>query len=84
MKKIPFFSSKLLKKIRTNPEKVHKTWSRATTILPEMIGSVIGVHNGKQFIPVLISETMVGTKLGEYSLTRKSRQIAKKRKPSKL
>ena len=80
MKKIPFFSAKLLKKIQQNPKIVHKTWSRATTILPEMIGCVIGVHTGKEFIPVLITENMIGKKLGEYALTRKSRSSTKRKK----
>ena len=74
MSKIPFFSVKLLQKIRKNPKVVHKTWSRATTIVPEMIGAVIGVHNGRMFIPVQVAEKMVGHKLGEFALTRKPRQ----------
>lgn len=80
MKKVPFFSVRLLKKIRENPKLVHKTWSRATTILPEMIGSVIGVHTGKEFTPVLITENMVGKKLGEYAPTRKRRSNIKGKK----
>ena len=80
MKKIPFFSIQLLKKIRQNPKFVQKTWSRATTILPEMVGSVIGVHNGKNFTPVLITENMIGKKLGEYSPTRKTRSSNKRKK----
>lgn len=74
LKKGPFVHPKLLKKIAKFKagEKVElKTWSRASTVTPEMIGLTIGVHNGKGHIPVLISEEMVGHKLGEFSLTKK-------------
>jgi len=53
-----------------NKSKIIKTWSRRSTIVPEFIGKTIGVHNGKKFIPVFITENMVGQKLGEFSLTR--------------
>ena len=74
LKKGPFIDAKLLKKIAKFKagEKVDlKTWSRASTITPEMIGITISVHNGKIHIPVLIMEEMVGHKLGEFSLTKK-------------
>src|ERR1700746_1484834 len=53
-----------------NEKKIHKTWSRRSTIIPEMVGHTIAVHNGKKFIPVYITENMVGHKLGEFSFTR--------------
>ena len=53
-----------------NERKVHKTWSRRSTIIPEMVGHTIAVHNGKKFIPVYITENMVGHKLGEFAPTR--------------
>ena len=75
LKKGPFVDEKLMKKIdalTTQKEKrqVIKTWARQSTIIPEMVGLTIGVHNGKKFIPVFISENMVGHKLGEFSPTR--------------
>jgi small subunit ribosomal protein S19 len=74
-KKGPFIDDKLLKKIEklgTQKEKrqVIKTWSRRSTVIPEMVGLTIAVHNGKKFIPVFITENMVGHKLGEFSPTR--------------
>ena len=54
----------------TNSRKVIKTWSRRSDIIPEMVGLTLAVHNGKKFIPVFVSENMVGQKLGEYSPTR--------------
>lgn len=74
LKKGPFVDEKLLKKVKaTKPDdkKAIKTWSRACTIIPEMVGYTISVHNGKDFIPVKISEEMVGHKLGEFSATTK-------------
>ncbi|MBU0649279.1 30S ribosomal protein S19 [Patescibacteria group bacterium] len=74
LKKGPFTDPKLLKKIskfQPRDKTVIKTWSRASTITPEMVGFTIGVHNGKIHIPVLIIEDMVGHKLGEFSPTRK-------------
>lgn len=74
MKKGPYVDPKLLKKIRRiKPEDnaVIKTWSRDSQISPEMIGHTFGVHNGKDFIPVRITEEMVGHRLGEFSPTRK-------------
>lgn len=74
IKKGPFIDHHLLKKIeeavRTNNRKPIKTWSRRSMISPEMLGLTIAVHNGKQHVPVLISENMVGHKLGEFSPTR--------------
>src|SRR6267142_2795342 len=74
IKKGPFIEPKLMKKVeavkRSNSRTVIRTWSRASTIMPEMVGLTIGVHNGKQHIPIFISENMVGHKLGEFSPTR--------------
>jgi len=74
LKKGPFIDGHLLKKIedlnQKNDKKVVRTWSRRSTISPEMVGHTIAVHNGKKFIPVYISENMVGHKLGEFSQTR--------------
>jgi len=74
LKKGPFVDSKLLKKVRiaqeTRSNRVVKTWSRRSTIVPEMVGITLAVHNGRKFIPVFISEDMVGHKLGEFSPTR--------------
>ena len=74
IKKGPFTDSHLLKKIenlnRGSQKTVVKTWSRRSTVIPDMVGHTIAVHNGKKFIPVYISENMVGHKLGEFSPTR--------------
>ena len=72
LKKGPFVDHHLIKKVETagNNKKPIKTWSRRSTILPEMIGFTIAVHNGKNHIPVLVNENMVGHKLGEFALTR--------------
>ena len=74
IKKGPFIDSHLIKAIQAmnarNEKKVHKTWSRRSTITPEMVGHTVAVHNGKKFIPVYITENMVGHKLGEFSPTR--------------
>ena len=73
-KKGPYIDQKLLKKIKNleaGSKAVIKTWSRASTISPEMVGHSFGVHNGKDFIEVKIIEDMVGHKLGEFSPTRK-------------
>ena len=74
MKKGPYVEESLMKKIeamnRDNVKKVIKTWSRRSTIFPEMIGFTLAVHNGRKFIPVFITENMVGHKLGEFSPTR--------------
>jgi len=74
LKKGPFIDQKLLekiKKLKPGAKEVIKTWSRACTITPEMIGFTFGVHNGKEFISVSVTEEMVGHKLGEFSPTKK-------------
>ena len=74
LKKGPYVAESLMKKVKkvNNSEKkeVIKTWSRRSTIFPEFIGNTFAVHNGKDFIPVYVTEDMVGHKLGEFSLTR--------------
>ena len=73
LKKGPFVDHHLVKKVEaagSNTKKPIKTWSRRSTVLPEMIGFTIAVHNGKNHIPVLVNENMVGHKLGEFALTR--------------
>jgi small subunit ribosomal protein S19 len=74
LKKGPFVDDHLMKKIellnRRFEKKVVKTWSRRSTIFPEMVGHTIAVHNGRKFIPVYITENMVGHKLGEFAPTR--------------
>ena len=74
IKKGPYVDAGLLKKIeamnKVNDKKVIKTWSRASTIFPEMVGHTIAVHDGKKHVPVYISEEMVGHKLGEFAPTR--------------
>ena len=74
LKKGPYIHYKLQKKVdamnESGKNSVIKTWSRASMISPDFVGKTIGVHNGRQFIPVFITETMVGHKLGEFSPTR--------------
>jgi small subunit ribosomal protein S19 len=74
LKKGPFVDHHLLAKVEkataTNDKKPVKTWSRRSTILPEFIGLTIAVHNGRQHVPVFVTEHMVGHKLGEFALTR--------------
>jgi small subunit ribosomal protein S19 len=74
LKKGPFIDDKLMKKVlqaqETRNARVIKTWSRRSTIIPEMVGLTLAVHNGRKFIPVFVSENMVGHKLGEFSPTR--------------
>ncbi|MBW1858732.1 MAG: 30S ribosomal protein S19 [Deltaproteobacteria bacterium] len=74
LKKGPYIEAKLLKKALMAQESVSrqviKTWSRRSTIVPELVGLTLAVHNGKKFIPVFVSEDMVGHKLGEFSPTR--------------
>ena len=74
LKKGPFVETSLLEKIegmnRANEKKVVKTWSRRSTVVPEMVGHTMAVHNGKKFIPVYVTENMVGHKLGEFAPTR--------------
>ncbi len=74
LKKGPYVDQKLLKKLmdkKPGDKSVVKTWKRASTIVPEMVGFTFGVHNGREFISVFTTEEMVGHKLGEFSLTRK-------------
>ena len=75
LRKGPYVEESLLKKVQKlneeNKKTVVKTWSRRSTIYPDFVGHTIAVHNGKDFIPVYITEEMVGHKLGEFSLTRK-------------
>ena len=77
LKKGPFVDAKLAKKVAAldlNDRTVIKTWARSSTITPEMVSRTIAVHNGRVHVPVLISENMVGHKLGEFSPTRKFRK----------
>jgi small subunit ribosomal protein S19 len=74
IKKGPYIEAKLLKKaeavIRSGQKAVIKTWSRSSTILPQMVGLTVGVHDGRRHVPIFITENMVGHKLGEFALTR--------------
>jgi len=74
LKKGPFVDDHLLKKVdalnENNEKKVIKTWSRRSTVVPEFVGHTMAVHNGKKFVPVYVTENMVGHKLGEFSPTR--------------
>ena len=74
LKKGPFIDDKLLRQVsmaqETRSNQVIKTWSRRSTIIPEMVGLTLAVHNGRKFIPVFVTENMVGHKLGEFSPTR--------------
>ena len=84
LKKGPFINVKLEKKIlamnETNKKVVVKTWSRATMISPDFVGHTVAVHNGNKFIPVYVTENMVGHKLGEFSPTRNFRGHGGKKK----
>ena len=74
VKKGPFVDASLMKKVEamntSGDKKITKTWSRRSTILPEFVGHTLAVHNGRKFIPVYVTENMVGHKLGEFSPTR--------------
>jgi small subunit ribosomal protein S19 len=74
LKKGPYIDDKLFARIeelnRSRQKKVLKTWSRRSTVLPEFVGHTVAVHNGKKFIPVYLTEDMVGHRLGEFALTR--------------
>lgn len=74
VKKGPFIDHHLLKKVEeavaSNSRKPIKTWSRRSTVLPEMVGLTMAIHNGKQHVPILVTENMVGHKLGEFAVTR--------------
>jgi small subunit ribosomal protein S19 len=76
LKKGPFVDESLMKKVNKlnaeNKKEVVKTWSRRSTIFPDFVGHTFAVHNGKEFIPVYVTEEMVGHKLGEFALTRKA------------
>jgi len=84
VKKGPFIDEHLMKKVQAmnsaSERKVTKTWSRRSTIIPDMIGHTFAVHNGRKFIPVFVSENMVGHKLGEFSPTRTFHQHSGARK----
>ena len=84
LKKGPFVQPRLLSRIQTMNEagekKVIKTWSRSSTIFPEMVGHTIGVHDGRKHVPVYVTESMVGHKLGEFSPTRTFRGHAADKK----
>lgn len=74
LKKGPYIDERLLEKVlsmRKDDRKIVKTWARHSTIAPEMVGFTFGVHNGKEFVPVFVSEDMVGHKLGEFAATTK-------------
>jgi small subunit ribosomal protein S19 len=87
VKKGPFVDAHLLKKVETaqtsKDKRPVKTWSRRSTVLPEFIGLTIAVHNGRQHVPVFITENMVGHKLGEFSLTRTFKGHAADKKAKK-
>lgn len=87
LKKGPYISKKLYERIvemnKSNEKKPLKTWSRTSTIFPEMVGHTINVHNGKTFIPVYVTENLVGHKLGEFALTRTFRGHAGDKKAKK-
>lgn len=87
LKKGPFIDHHLLKKVfeaqESNSKKPIKTWSRRSLIVPDMIGLTIAVHNGQQHVPVLMTEEMVGHKLGEFAITRNYRGHAADKKAKK-
>jgi small subunit ribosomal protein S19 len=74
IKKGPFIDAHLLKKVEraqsTGDKKILKTWSRRSTVVPELVGSTVAVHNGRKHLPIFITENMVGHKLGEFAATR--------------
>ncbi|MEA2240364.1 MAG: small subunit ribosomal protein [Thermoanaerobaculia bacterium] len=91
LKKGPFIDGHLQKKVdtmnRERDKKVIKTWSRRSTVIPDMVGHTIAVHNGRKFVPVYISENMVGHKLGEFAQTRtfkghSGKKVEKSAKPA--
>jgi small subunit ribosomal protein S19 len=88
LKKGPFIDGHLLKKVEalneTDSKQVIKTWSRRSTIFPEMVGHTIAVHDGRKHVPVYIQEDMVGHKLGEFVMTRTYRGHGKDEKKSKV
>ena len=88
IKKGPFVKESLLKKVeemnKAGEKKVIKTWSRSSTIFPQMIGHTIAVHDGRKHVPVYIQEDMVGHKLGEFALTRTFKGHIAKEKSSRM
>jgi small subunit ribosomal protein S19 len=73
LKKGPFCDDHLLQKVHSREKRIIKTWSRRSDVFPEMVGHTIAVHDGRKHVPVFITETMVGHKLGEFAATRKYR-----------
>ena len=88
LKKGPFIQPKLLKRIevmnQTGDKRVIRTWSRASTIFPQMVGHTIAVHDGRRHVPIYITENMVGHKLGEFAPTRTYRGHSAKEKVTKV
>jgi len=89
IKKGPYIDAKLMKKveavIKSGQKAVIKTWSRASTILPQMVGLTIGVHDGRRHVPIFITENMVGHKLGEFAMTRTFRgHVARSERASQV
>ena len=89
VKKGPYIDAKLMKKveavIKSRQKAVIKTWSRSSTILPQMVGLTVGVHDGRRHVPIFITENMVGHKLGEFALTRTFRgHVAKSERTSQV
>ena len=88
LKKMPFVEERLMKRINemnaTNKKSVLKTWSRASTIFPQMVGHTIAIHDGRKHVPVYITEEMVGHKLGEFSPTRTYRGHGRTEKSSSV
>ncbi len=89
IKKGPAINPKLMEKVaavnRSGQKTVIKTWARASTILPEMVGLTIGVHDGRRHVPIFITENMVGHKLGEFALTRTFRgHVARSERTSQI
>ena len=89
VKKGPYIDTKLMKKveavIKSGQKAVIKTWSRSSTILPQMVGLTVGVHDGRRHVPIFITENMVGHKLGEFALTRTFRgHVSKSERTSQV
>ena len=88
MKKGPFVDTPLLEKLeemnRANEKKVIKTWSRRSTVIPEMVGHTIAVHDGRKHVPVYVTESMVGHKLGEFAHTRVFRGHTNRKEEEKV
>ena len=88
IKKGPYVDQKLMKRIdemnQASEKKVVRTWARRSVITPDLVGHTVAIHNGKKFIPIYITETMVGHKLGEFALTRTYRGHVRSGKQSKV